>query len=174
MTQSVSDPKMQLIKNEVKRASKTMQRLRPDRQFTDIELALGYNAFISWLSLYLDMEPGSDEAYVHAAGCNDSARASAIKLMRNVLEHDSSRTALMRKVPDIEPVKELRLLEEVQYGFGNIYWDNCTSRAVIMICRQMAYNFTGVLGETDFQLDDLSWTELFTASFEWSHEALFD
>lgn len=170
MNQAVSAPVMQMIKNEVRRASIEMQSYRPGRAFSDLELAFGYGAFMNWLSTYLNMKEGSQEAYTFASQCNDSARAVALKIMKFVLESDDYRNRLLKSVPGIDPVKELRLQQEPQYN--NNYWDNCTTRAAIMICRQMAYNYTGVLGEADFRLagKGISWDELQGAVDQWIDE----
>jgi hypothetical protein len=43
-----------------------------------------------------------------------------------------------------------------------------------MICRQLAYNYTGVLGQADFRLANqgISWDELQMAAKQWINKVL--
>lgn len=172
----VDNVKMNKIKDEVSRAGSQMQDNREEKPFTELEKALGYSAFFTWLGVYLDMKNKGDErASEYFQECNHSARAIATSFMMTILGDDSFRIRLMEIVPDMNPAKEM-VLAKATSTMGNSsfdpYWLHSTTRAVIMICRQLAYNFTGVLGQVDFRLANqgISFEELGAATDQWLNE----
>ncbi|AHV97062.1 hypothetical protein [Paenibacillus sabinae] len=170
---------MMLIKNETTRASKEMQGNRSDKAFTELEKALGYAAFINWLGTYLQMDkennPKKSEFY---EACNVSARVIATTVMCHVYKDQTLYTHLKKIIPELNTYREIELAQLTATASSNsfdAYWLNCTTRAVIMICRQMAYNYTGVLGQADFRLakQGISWEELTMATDQWLNEVLY-
>ncbi|PEQ95189.1 hypothetical protein CN481_04845 [Bacillus sp. AFS006103] len=172
MVQVIDRYKLNLIKTEVSRAAQQMQSNRPNIPFTGLEKALGYAAFQNWLGKYLEMQKHNNpnmDAYFE--GCNHSARDMAITLMENLYKHPQYSRLISNKVKNINTITEIEFAKTVAY---NQYWEDCTTRAVIMICRQLAYNYTGVLGEADFRLagKGISWQELTLAVDQWLEEEL--
>lgn len=165
--------KLNLIKDEVSRAAQQMQNHRPNKVFSGLEKALGYAAFQNWLAIFQEMQerndPNSSDFY---SGCNKTAREIAISLMENLYRSPDYSNLISNKVKNINTLREIELAQTVTYN--DQYWEDSTTRAVIMISRQLAYNFTGVLGEVDFRLSGkgISWQELTIAVDQWLIEEL--
>ncbi|SED06919.1 hypothetical protein [Paenibacillus sp. GP183] len=175
--EAISDSKMNSIKIEVTRASREMQSNRSERPFTELEKAFGYASFIYWLNAYHRMlsnnDPGVRE---YCEACNVSGRMAAISLMEHLYQEHEFVQGISRYVPNFNRVKEIELAHLT--GTANSlsfdpYWQNCTLRAAIMICRQLTYNFTGVLGKMDFRIPkDMTLDELTIAMDQWLNEVL--
>ncbi|MCM3364886.1 hypothetical protein [Niallia sp. MER TA 168] len=173
-SQYVSVEKMHFIKREVERAGKEMQSNRPGNSFTQIELAFGYAAFMKWLALALQKKQNNTpDFYEFYEGCNDSAREIATQFMDLVYQESNISRALKHHYGNLDTNKEIQLAMQGASASYNPNWNNSLTRAVIMICRQLAYFYTGILGDT-FELagKGISWNELNDASSIWLNEVL--
>ncbi|WLR55427.1 hypothetical protein LC048_24745 [Mesobacillus subterraneus] len=173
-SQYVSVEKMNLIKREVTRAGQEMQSYRPGEPFTQLEMAFGYAAFMKWLALALQKQQNnSSDFYEFYEGCNHSAREIATQFMELAYQDAGVNRALRHHYGSLDGRNELRLAGQGLSASFNPEWNGSLTRAVIMICRQLAYFYTGVLGDTfDLAGKGISWNELNDASSIWLSEVL--
>lgn len=173
-SQLVSSVKMAAIKQEVERAGREMQSYRPGEPFTELEKAFGYAAFMKWLALSVQKQQRNDpDFYEFYEGCNQSAKEIALTFM-DLAFHDRAISGMLsRKYEELDGAKEVKLGLNAAVASFNPEWHSSLTRAVVMVCRQMAYFYTGVLGDT-FELKgkNISWQELNDASVQWLDEVL--
>lgn len=123
-------------KYEILRVS-TLEGFR-EEPATEIEIALGFFCFVLW---NLEGIKLNDPAFGQMA--NETARIVSINFisaLRNVSEVVMS---IRRRVPNFDPQKEVALAMEKD---SSSFWKRCLTRAVIMVCRSLAYEATGLMG----------------------------
>jgi len=134
------------LRDEVRRASEWCAEQRGARSLSNAELALGFAAFFYWLLNAFGRD--TDPSYVRFA--NDSARKKATELIKAIMHQPQSLAAVSRKVPSFDPDYELLLsmgrLFPGQPGWEE--WENCTTRATILLTRRLAYELCEEAGFT--------------------------
>jgi hypothetical protein len=151
-----------------------MQSFRPGEPFTQLELAFGYSAFIKWMEISLQKQHNnSPDFYEFYEGCNHSAREVATKFIDMANKNQFISSKLERHYGKIDNQKEMQLAGKGLLSSFNPDWNSSLTRAVIMVCRQLAYLYTGIMGDT-FGLvgKGISWVELNEASSIWLSEVL--
>ncbi|WP_214803840.1 hypothetical protein [Exiguobacterium sp. s194] len=134
---------------EIQRAGMFMQSYRPNKPFDNLELAYGLMAYQDWLDgamQIVDSFGMGEEIDNYLYSCNQTARDAAINLMRVEFSDPGTLNAISRS-RTINPSQELNLANNPSLSSYNPYWETCLTRAVILLCRQMAYFFTGREGD---------------------------
>jgi hypothetical protein len=125
-----------IVRHEVEAASREVQGFRPDKPLTHVEKGLGLMAFVFWLRVGKEL---SDETYFTAP--NQSARTIAIRFAETYLANDAIKNAIRSSIPTFDPQQEVRWARELAI---HAQWNTCVTRAIIMLCRVLAYRYTGV------------------------------
>lgn len=138
----------QQIISEIKRAGRSMQSYRRSAPFDNLELAYGLMAYTDWLDgaqRIADRYGLGVELDDYFYACNQTAREAAINLMKSEFRDPGTLNAISRS-RFIDPSRELDLADNPSVSSFNSYWETCLTRAVILLCRQMAYFFTRLEG----------------------------
>jgi len=143
------DVVLQGLAEELAIVTQSIQRSRPNKPFTSLEVSLGLLAFTSWLATGLNL----DDSYDYFTYANDSARDIAIHFVKTSLAEivaDQHIDALIRKqIPSFDLEQEL---EWATQKARHEDWLQCLTRAIIMYCRGFAYRYTGIIGESPSQI----------------------
>jgi hypothetical protein len=130
------------VKKEIYKAGKGIQSYRPEKNFSELELSLGYAAFVYWLAEGLGERKSGNSFYFEAA--NESGREAAIKFTSTFLTQSKVEQSIKIKRPDFNSSVEVDWAVEKA---SHSKWMPCLTRAIILICRSLAYNYTGIFGE---------------------------
>jgi len=131
---------------------------------TDIEMALGYVSFVLWSFKGTELK---DSTFAMMA--NETARIVSINFMCALTDAPRIVASIQRRVPDFDPPVEAALGIAKDNG---PFWELCLTRAVIMVCRSLAYEATGLMGgQLDFP-EDMSLKELSLVAYCMLAEAL--
>jgi hypothetical protein len=147
-----------ILKKEMEIANSMMQSFRPDKPFTRLEQALGLLAFAHWLEIG---EGQYDSMYFTAP--NDSARLVTIQFVENMLSEPETRRLLQAKVNSFNPEQEVKWAKEKA---NHSQWTLSLTRAVIMLCRALAYRYTGLTVSKSTLLNQMSLAELKETALE--------
>jgi hypothetical protein len=123
-------------KSEILRVS-TFEGFR-EQPATEIEIALGFFCFVLW---NLEGIKLNDPAFGQMA--NETARIVSINFISALRNAPEIVSSIRRRVPSFDPPTEVGLATEK--GNGK-FWKTCLTRAVIMVCRSLAYEATGLMG----------------------------
>lgn len=132
-----------------------MQSFRKDQPFDNLELAYGLMAYQDWLDgaqRIADTYGLGEELDDYFYGCNNTAREAAINLMKSEFRDPGTLNAISRS-RFIDPSREISLAENPGLSSFNPYWETSLTRATILLCRQMAYFFTGLEGVGFIHID---------------------
>ena len=134
---------------EIQRAGEFMQSHRPNKPFDNLEFAYGLMAYQDWLDQAMKIVDNfgmGEELDNYLYYCNQTARDAAINLMKMEFSDPGTLNAISRS-RIIIPSQELNLANNPSLSSYNPYWQTCLTRAVILLCRQMSYFFTGLEGD---------------------------
>ena len=109
-----------------------------DEPATEIETALGGFAFLLWTAKGMELQ---DPAFTQAA--NETARNVSISFISALAKAPTIVSSIRSKVYDFKPESEVALAIAKD---NSTEWKNCLTRAVIMVCRLLAYEATGIMG----------------------------
>src|SRR5260221_2023450 len=123
-------------KSEIIRVS-TFEEFR-EEPATDIEIALGFFCFVLWNFEGIKLD---DPAFGQMA--NETARLISINFISALRNAPEIVESIRRKVPNFDPPQEVALAKEKD---SSKFWKMCLTRAVIMLCRSLAYEATGLMG----------------------------
>jgi len=130
------------LRNELELASVKMQSYRPERIFTNLEKILSLMAFSQWLKYgEIAIDNGIEE--YHFGSPNVSGRKIAVTFVYKVLSEPEILSKIKEFNPNFDPVQEL---DWSRQRLNHEEWNNCLTRAIIILCRGLAYSYTGVLG----------------------------
>jgi hypothetical protein len=150
VAQAYLDP-MDIVKIELDAAVRGVQSYRPNKPFIPLEQALGLTAFATWL----EMRQQNDELYLMSP--NESARLVAIQIVEEVLSKKATIELIRAEVPSFDPETEVIWAKQ---KVSHSQWQATLTRAIIMLCRELAYRYTGIVGEKSDLLDQLRPDEL--------------
>ena len=123
-------------KSEILRVS-TFEGFREEPP-TEIEIALGFFAFVLW---NLEGIKLNDAAFGQMA--NETARIVSINFVSALRNAPEIVKSINCRIPNFDPTREVELAAEKDNGK---FWKTCLTRAVIMVCRSLAYEATGLMG----------------------------
>lgn len=126
----------EIVKAEVEHASRYMEDYRPGKPFTLLEQSLGLMAFANWLRF------GKPADLLDASLVSHSARSVAVQFVEEVLSEHSTVNAIRAQVPAFDPRKEVLW---ARHKAHHPDWQASITRAVVMLCRGLAYRYTGAL-----------------------------
>lgn len=119
---------------ELDSVAQSLKPFRPDQPISVMEQALGFIAFACWLNR---VEHNPDFQYEPA---NETARAIAVQFVDEVLSEDETIRAVRKYVPSFDPNIEIGwALQRANHPL----WQASLTRAIIMICRSLAYRYSG-------------------------------
>ncbi|MDD4693667.1 MAG: hypothetical protein PHD88_04575 [Firmicutes bacterium] len=136
-----------------------METYRDNRSFSEIELVLGFSAYVYWLAGVLKLEDKAQEEYLE--GASETARQVALDFTA-MLNDSQELLSAIKKITPFEPEEELKW-SKTKTEPNN--WKFSLTRAIILITRQLAYatlDFTNSIGKDAPQenLDFLEFVEL--------------
>ncbi len=148
-----------------------MEVFRDNKTFNEMELVLGFSAYIYWLAgaVSLEVKKEQDE-YLKTA--SESARQVALEFV-GMLKANKYLTATIKKQIDFNPE------EELEWGWTkeeNPKWHGCLTRAIVLITRGLAYatlDYSDAIGpfESVETLEFLKFVELadlYQEAFIWA------
>ena len=157
-------------KSELDAAAATMVPFRPDQPFTDLEKALGLWAFAYWLShgqMAKMGRPGDFEA--HFSSPNVSARFAALSLADSRLDDPKVMSAIREQEPTFNPVAEFEMGANKSDAPE---WKSSITRAMVMICRSLAYRYTGFMGTKSKVFDGVPDGKIRSIAIEMANDTL--
>jgi len=126
----------------VKRATDNIgQNFRPGKPFTDVEFIVGLKSYSIWLEGYLK---DKDEYYLEID--NVTARNAAIITIRALKSFSLLYKFVAKYYENFNYENEVRLATTSSRELFDKYheeWEYSLSRSTIMICRGLAYNYSG-------------------------------
>jgi len=129
----------ELIRHAVRAIARSLQPVRPERAFSDEELSLGLVAYVLWLASSLRMTEQERQYWFGAP--NESARRCAIEFVDLHLADDAARATVKKRFPGFQPQVEL---QKARNKYDDPAWRVCLTRAVIIVCRALAYAHSGI------------------------------
>jgi hypothetical protein len=152
----MSSSSLLIVKREMERAVVNGDKSRPQWAFSNYEKALGFTAFIYWFYKgIIQRENGLGHDYFEAP--NVSARTVALEFMINHVTRPPVSNRIAEVLPSFKPDQEAELvITQPRYGQP---WDSSLTRSTIILCREMSYLLTGILGEKLNVPGDLSFVE---------------
>jgi hypothetical protein len=155
-----------IIRSAVREAAGHMQVHRRGQPFVDAELALGLAAFVFWLERGLAAAEAGQREFM--ATPNESARNMAIVFAEVILAGPAATRAIRRRFPDFDhQAEQLQALQNSSQG----PWMASLTRAIILVCRGLAYSTTGFQPRLTVP-DDTPVAEFERAAVSWVAEAL--
>ncbi len=147
---------LKIVKREMEKAATNGLNSRPQWNFSRYEKSIGFAAFIHWFVKGITLRNnGLGIDYFEAP--NVSARAAATELMLNYITLPPISTIVASKLNSFNPDQEAELcITQPKYGSP---WDSSLTRSTIILCREMSYLLTGVLGEKLDVPNDLDFVE---------------
>jgi len=135
----------QEVKSEVQRITTGVRvRLTPtsrvEMPFSSLEQALGFAAFVHWFGIGKHMEQNRVAAAMFWQNANYSGRRVAVEVAAHCYRNDHFAGTLSHLVRDFDPVTEITLAIE---ALSSAHWETCVTRAIIMVCRNLAYAYNG-------------------------------
>ncbi len=142
------------VKEEVYRVS-NFEGFR-SQPASPLEIGLGFLAFLEWTLKGMAIRnsrhaDGIDDAawniamQYHFEVPNESARNVAVQFVERLGTNPTVVSAIRRKIPSFEPEQEVALAL-AKVSKADPQWGPCLTRAVIMGCRSLAYEATGIMG----------------------------
>lgn len=140
--------------------AKKMEEYRDNKTFSEIELVLGFSAYIYWLAGVIRLE-GTKEQDEYLDASSETARQVALEFI-GMIKHEKTLVNAIKMETDFEPEIELEL------GWAkekNNQWKFSLTRAVILIARQLAYatidySASNKRGQKEDDLDFLKFAEI--------------
>lgn len=154
--------KYRTAKLEIERVS-SFEGFR-DKSATELELALGSFAFFLWMAKSMELR---DPAFTQAA--NETARIVAINFISALTNAPTIVSFIRSQVPHFDPEREIALAIAKD---NSPVWKNCLTRAVIMVCRSIVYEATGIMGGRLKFVEGMSLKEIGLVAFCMLAEAL--
>lgn len=105
---------------------------------TEIEIALGFFAFVLWTFKGTELR---DPAFGEMA--NETARIVSVNFISALTNAPGVISSILEKVPEFDARREVTLAIAKD---NSAAWKPCLTRAVIMVCRSLAYEATGIMG----------------------------
>ena len=144
---------------EVNAAAREMQSYRPGKHFTELEKALSLFCFATFL---YNVEKNSSFANQVNEFGSMMARQSAIIVTESELIHKEH--VVKRYIPSYNINNEL---EWCKSNVENDKWKFCTTRALILITRELVYRYTGTASEYSVGLNSYSYNQVMQTSKTW-------
>lgn len=158
-----------LLDLEVEATSDKMSVYRPNQPFSKMEQSLGLWAFANWLFLGEQVSQDGERYQDYLMRDNDTARFAALSFVDKKLDgfDDSGLIEHIHKeFPKFDSV------QEIEWGFqkaDHTEWEVSLTRAIILLCRGLAYRYTGNLGFKSQYLNSLKSSDIRTTAV-----AMFD
>jgi len=129
-------PRYRAAKAEIQRVS-NFEGFRNEPP-TDIEIGLGFFAFVLWTLKGMELK---DPAFGQAA--NETARIVSVNFISALTNAPEIVASIQRRVANFDPDYEVALALAKD---SSPAWKGSLTRAVIMVCRSIAYEATGLMG----------------------------
>lgn len=150
---------LSVLCEEVNVAAREMQSYRPSKYFTELEKALSLYCYSAVL---YNVEQNSISVNQLNAFASNIGRESALLITEDELIHKEH--VIRRHVSNYSIEKEL------MWGKSRAEheeWKYCTTRALILITRELVYRYTGTASEYSAALNSYSYSQVAQASKTW-------
>lgn len=134
--------------------------------FTEVEYCLSFAAFTSWMYYcFGEKERGNDYPFSQP---NVSARQIALDFTNKYLTNPNMIRIIRKHIPTFDPQREITLCS---LKSKSAEWSICLTRAIILICRKLAYAFVGYDNDR-IEFPQITTRVLPTMSRDWVKEVL--
>lgn len=162
-------PLAHAIRNEVERITqgerfRLTETSRIEMPFSSLEKALGFGAYINWYRIENFFRKNEMAHTMYIQVSNYTGRRVAMETMAHCYRDNHFVSKLKSLVPEFDPLTELAMAIE---AVSSPQWSVSITRAVIMVCRNLAYAVTGLFHGGFFVPEGTTLGDMWTVGHNW-------